>query len=186
MATCPLPAMGTAQTSGSWRRWFSWGPCLSPVVSLSRSPGLSAARLSTQALPRSPASWQDCPSLLKRPRLVPLPEPGTWSLQVGPRPWGVQSPFCKPPSDWTARGPGLGSSSSRRDAVREEGRWGSSDVARLPLPLPVPAPGFLPSPARSPPAIPDQWAQTQGGGPSPGQAGRSVGVQAWLNGGAGG
>ena len=133
-----------------------------PVVSLSWSPGPLAARLSAQALPRSPASWQVCPSFLDRLRLGSLLKPGTWSLQVGPRLWGVQSPFCKPPSDWTARGPGLGSSSCRRDAVREEGRWGSADVARPPLPLPVPAPGFLPS-HWSPPAIPDQWAQMHAG-----------------------
>lgn len=134
-----------------------------PVVSLSRSPSPSAARLSAQALPQSPASWQDCPPLLGRLRLGSVPKPGNWSLQVGPRRWGVQSPFCKPPSDWTVRGPGLGSSGSRRDAVREEGRWGSSDVVRPPLPLPVSAPGFLPSLARRPPAIPDQWAQMHAG-----------------------
>ena len=110
LAARPLPAMGTARTSSSRRRAAQLGSLpVPPVVSVSRSPGPfgSTAQLSG---PQAPVSWQDCPSLLDRPGLGSPLKPGTWSLQVGPWLWGVQRPFCKPPSHWTVQAPWLGSS----------------------------------------------------------------------------
>lgn len=60
-----------------------------PVVSLSRSPSPSAARLSAQALLGPPASWQDLSFLLIVHALVLSPSQATglcrWDLSVGCR-----------------------------------------------------------------------------------------------------
>ena len=160
LAACPLPAMGQ--------------PGL-PVPGDSGSAGVPACRPGGQPLlvSQSIGSTAQCSgppsvsSLLAGLSFLPGSSTSWFSPQAsylvsagGTSALGCAEPLL--PSDWTARGPGLGSSSSRRDAVREEGRWGSSDVARPPLPLPVPGPGFLPS-HWSPPAIPDQWAQMHAG-----------------------
>lgn len=153
-----------------------------PVVSLSWSPSPSAARLSAQALPRSPASWQVCPSFLDRLRLGSLLKPATWSLQVGPRLWGVQSPFCPQTGlleapGWAPPAPGATLCGRRAggEALTWRGRLSPSRSLLLASSPPIGAPQpFLINGPRC----------TQGRGPSPGQAGRSAGVWARLNGGA--
>lgn len=109
---------------------------------------------------------QDCPSVRAITHVLLLHRrqaPGLCRWDPGSG--GRQGPFSKPRSGWTAQGCWLGLSSSGRGAVWEEGRWEGSDVAKPPLPLPVPSPSSLPSPARRPPAVPDQWTQMPGGGP---------------------
>lgn len=163
-AACTVPAMGTARTSSSWRgpaqqgpgcSCHPRGPCLlRGVVSRFWSPGPSS---STAQL----SGAQGRPSLLDRAGLGSPPEPGTCSAG-GTLALGCARPLLQDALRLDCVRPLAGLVQLQGGAVREEGRWEGSDVAQPPLPLPVPPPGSLPSPARSPPAIPDQWAQVPG------------------------
>lgn len=139
-AAYTVPAMGTAWTLAPGGALLSGGQLQLPpggplpagrVVSLSGSH--SAARLRPVL--------QDCPSLRAITHVSLLHRrqaPGLCRWDPGSG--GRQGPFSKPRSDWAAQGCWLGSSSSGRGAVWEEGRWEGSDVAKPPLPLPVPLP----------------------------------------------
>lgn len=139
------------------------GPCLpGGVVSHSWSPGPFGSTAQLSGAHFIPGFLVGTSSFLVAQVLVLhlslVSAEGTLALGAGPLPQATLTRHCQA-TGWASPAAGVMLCGRRAGGK-------ALTLQNLPLLFPVLLPGSLPSPARSPPAIPDQWAQARGGGPS--------------------
>lgn len=128
-----LPAMGTFQTFGSWSRASQLGP---PPAGRGGQPLLVSRAIRQHSLALRPLHGLQ--SLGRT--VLPSRSPRSWfsGLCRGTPGTGCAQPLLQATLRLDCARPLAGLVHSRRDAVREEGRWEGSDVAKPPLPSQLP------------------------------------------------